>query len=122
MMETVWQVLLCLCTAAIGWLFSKLKTKRENKQTDLQIINEAIKPLLSSISELTEHVNRVTNDLIDEKKRNLELMNERTTLRNEIGGLTEKIALLEKKVGSLTKLIQRQQKENNEKTDGTSIG
>ncbi len=116
-MEIVYQVALPIITAATAWFFSKLKTTRECKQSDLQLINEAISPLLKSIAELTQHVKNITAELVDEKKNNLQLLEEKSALLTEIEGLNSKVASLEKQIQSLTNLVKKQRKNENKNTD-----
>ncbi len=117
MSDVIYQVVLPIITAATAWFFSKLKTNRENKQTDLQLINEAISPLLKSIAELTQHVSTTTAELVEEKKLTLQLVEEKSALLAEIEGLNTKVTNLEKKIQSLANLIKKQRKNESETTD-----
>ena len=90
-------------TGFCGWFFSKLLTPREKKKTDLEIINAAIKPLLVSISELTERLKAVTTDLMDEREKNLKLTMERTELLGKIDNLEKEVRKLQRQVAKLTK-------------------
>ena len=103
--------LLPVLTAAVGWFASKLKTKREKQEADVNFINEAIKPLLNSIAELTGHIQKITDDFLSERDKNIELIAERTALKKEIEGLQNKIKSLERKIDALNKTISKQQNE-----------
>ncbi len=109
--QLIYQIIIPVLTAATGWFFSKLKTSRENKQSDLQLINEAIAPLLKSIAELTAHIKSITAELVEEKKLNLQLMEEKAATSAEVERLNAKVASLEKKIQSLTNLIKKQHHE-----------
>ena len=104
-MEQGWilQLVLPVITAFCGWLFSKLQTRREQKQTDLQIINAAIKPLLVSISELTDRLKSTTSELMEERERNLKLTTERTELLGKIENLEKEVKKLQRQVAKLSK-------------------
>ena len=99
----VLQVALPVITGACGWLFSKLQTRREQKQTDLQLINAAIKPLLESISELTDRLKATTTALMEEKERNLKLTTERTELLDKIENLEREVKKLQRQISKLSK-------------------
>ncbi len=106
-MDYIFQILLPVVTGVVGWLGAKIKTRRENKQTDLQIINEAIAPLLKSIKELTDHNLTITGKLVDEQKKTLALMKENSALIAERGDLIGQIEKLNRRVASLEKLIRK---------------
>lgn len=111
------QLVLPVISAALGWLFSKLQTRREQKQTDLQIINTALKPLLESITDLTDRLKQSTTELLEERERTLKLSNERTEL-------LDKVNSLEKEVKRLVKLVNKlsnKDDENIEKPDRTIV-
>lgn len=97
-----------ILTAVLGWLGKSVKSRRENKKSDLELINNAISPLLRSISELTDHVGKVTAELVEEKAKNLELTTQRDAQRGEIEALTSKVTSLERKITALTNLIKKQ--------------
>ena len=106
----IWQIILSLATAAIGWLFGKLQTKREQKKTDLQIINDSLTPLLTSIQSLTEYNNKLVLQYLDEQKGRLAaeeqvkaLIAERDNLSKEVSRLTVKVDKLEKAIKKITK-------------------
>lgn len=98
--DIILQILLPFVTGACGWMFSKMQTRREQKQTDLQIINDAIRPLLESIADLTNRLKQSTTDLMDEREKSLNLANERTEL-------LDKIESLEKEVKRLTAMVKK---------------
>lgn len=99
----VLQITLHAITGACGWFFSKLQTRREQKQTDLQLINAAIKPLLESISELTDRLKATTTELMEEKERNLKLTTERTELMDKIENLEREVKKLQRQISKLSK-------------------
>lgn len=93
------------------WLFSKLKTRRENRAVDLELIERAISPLLKSIGDLTGHVGEITAKLVAEQEKNLKLLQENATLIEERRTLISKVESLEKKVTTLTNLVKKWQRE-----------
>lgn len=106
-MDIVYQILLFLATTAIGWFFGKLQTKREQKQTDIQIIEGAISPMLNSIKELTEHSSELVAKLLTEQEKNLKLIETNLALLTEKTNLVNKIESLEKKVATLTDMVKK---------------
>lgn len=106
-MDIIYQIIIALSTAAIGWFFGKLQTKREQKQTDLQIIESAITPLLNSIRGLTEHSNELVTKLLAEQEKNLALIEQNSALLAEKTDLINKIESLEKKVATLTSMVKK---------------
>lgn len=105
MEEQSWilQVVLPVIAGFCGWIFSKLQTSREKKKTDLEIINAAIKPLLVSISELTDRLKATTTDLMEEREKNLKLTTERTELLGKIENLEKEVRKLQRQVAKLTR-------------------
>jgi len=99
--------LLAAFTAVLGWLGSNLKHRRENKKTDLQLINGAIEPLLKSITELTDHNRTLTGDLVEEQKKSLALMEEKRLWLAERGELVGQVEKLTKRVASLERTIRK---------------
>ena len=100
------QYFIPVLTAVLGWLGAKIKTRRENKQTDLQIINGAIQPLLKSISELTDHSRTLTGELVEEQKKSLALVEEKRAWLAERGDLLDEIDKLKKQVATLAKEVK----------------
>jgi hypothetical protein len=103
-----WQLLILVVTNLCTWLFGKWQTKREQKQTDLQIIEQAIAPQLESIGKLTEQNGQLVEMFLNEQKlrlaaegENAELKAEREELKAQIATLSRKIANLEKKIDKL---------------------
>lgn len=92
-------------TGFFGWLFGKLQTPREKKKTDLQLINEAISPLLASIKDLTSQISEMTSRLIEEQDKNLTLTQEKSEWKKERIELVAKIDKLEKTVNCLNRKI-----------------
>ena len=111
MIDAVKQIFIVGGTALVTWVVSKLMTPREKRNSDLDVINKTIQPLLESISELTTHVRAVTEELVSEKAKNLELINERSALLQEVEAMANKITSLEKKVTSLTSVMRKLQKD-----------
>ncbi len=112
-MDIVYQILLFLATTAIGWFFGKLQTKREQKQTDIQIIEGAISPMLNSIKELTEHSSELVVKLLTEQEKNLQLIETNSALLADKANLVNKIESLEKKVATLTAMVKKLADEKN---------
>lgn len=106
-MDLIYQILLAFATTAIGWFFGKLQTKREQKQTDIQIIESAITPLINSIKGLTEHNNELVTKLLVEQEKNLKLIEEKSVLLEEKTNLVNKIESLERKVANLTAMVKK---------------
>lgn len=103
MIELIKDFGLPVLTAVLGWLGSKWQTSREAKQSDIKLINEAINPLLLSISELTKTLQDTNGKLIEEQQKNLQLTVERNTLANKIEKLTKQINELKQALDKLTK-------------------
>lgn len=110
MEDTIWQIIQGIATAAVGWSFAKLQTRRERKKSDLQIINDAISPLLTSVQSLTEYNNKLVLLYLDEQRerlvaqeKNKALEEERDTLSKKVSQLTDKIDKLEKTIKKLAK-------------------
>lgn len=102
-METINQILLCLITAAAGWFFSKLKTTREKKTSDLEFVNNAVAPLVKSITDLTEQNNEIVRKLVDEQDKTLKLLKEKGELLEEMEGLRKEVNDLKKKLETFIK-------------------
>lgn len=107
-MDTLIQILLCFATAAIGWMFSKLKTQREKKESDLDLVNKSVTPLVESITKLTEQNNELVGKLTAEQDVSLRLIKEK-------GELLEKIEQLEREISDLRKQINKLIRKTNEK-------
>ena len=104
MNDFVWQIILCVATAAAGWFFSKLHTRRETNKDDLELISEAVSNALKSADTVIEHNNKLIVSLANEQKKVLELTMEKNAL------LQDKINL-SAKVEALSRKIERQNKE-----------
>ncbi|MCD8081876.1 MAG: hypothetical protein LUF04_16215 [Bacteroides sp.] len=103
-----WQLVILVITNACTWLFGKWQTRRERKQTDLQIIEQAIAPQLESIGKLTEQNGQLVEMFLNEQRlrlaaegENTALKAEREELKAQISGLSRKINNLEKKIDKL---------------------
>lgn len=107
MSDYIWQIIVLISTSACGWFFGKLQTRREQKQSDLQIIEEAVSPLLTSIKELTEHNNRLVEQYLDEQKQRLAVQEENKNLKAERAELAEQVSRLTAKVDKLERTIKR---------------
>ena len=105
------QILLCFATAAIGWLFSKLKTNREKRDNDLNFVNNSVAPLVKSITDLTEQNNEIVQRLVQEQDKNLKLIKEKGELLEEIEELRKEIGDLKRKLNTFIK--QQNEKSNN---------
>lgn len=101
------QYIIPVLTAALAWFGANIKTRREKKKTDLQIINEAIKPLLTSITELTNHNRELTGDLVEQQTDNLKLLEEKRAWLAERGDLLEEMGKLRKQVDALAKEVKK---------------
>jgi chromosome segregation ATPase len=101
------QYILPVVTGIVGWLGSNVKSRRANKKTDLQIINEAIKPMLQSITELTDHNRTLTGKLVEEQQKTLALMEEKRAWLAERGDLVGQIEKLTRRVASMEKEIKK---------------
>lgn len=119
-MEQINTYALPILAAVLGWFGSKLKTRREKKAEDIQVIQDAIAPLLKSISELTAHNNAVTQQLIAEQKKTLELLQEKAAWSAERDSLVNKVDSLQKQVTKLTTMVKKLTKESNEESDSST--
>ncbi len=107
MSEYVWQIIVLISTSSCGWFFGKLQTKREQKQSDLQIIEEAVSPLLTSIKDLTEHNNRLVEQYLEEQKQRPGHTGGEQNLKAERAELAEQVSRLTVKVEKLERTIKR---------------
>lgn len=105
MREVITTTTVAAGTGFFAWLFGKMQTRRERKKSDLQLVSEAVSPLVQSIKELTEQNNEVISKLMSEQDKVLQLMSEKAALINERGELLEKVEKLERQVNCLTKKI-----------------
>jgi hypothetical protein len=81
------------------WFWQKLKTKRERKRDDLQLVNESIATLLGSIQSLTEQYANLAKKYAEEQEKNLAYLQENINLKGEIH-------LLRKEVERLTLIVE----------------
>jgi predicted nuclease with TOPRIM domain len=117
-MELFFEILkyaaITIISIGVGWFFSKLQTKREQKKSDFELISDAINnattPLLKSFSELNNHYTEVVDKLIKEQVRTRELLRENAAL-------IKKVDQLEQKVVELTVEVKKIRNEKN--TDNT---
>jgi len=114
-METTTQILSYLVTAAIGWIFSKLKTNRERKQSDLDLVNNAVAPLVKSITDLTDQNNEIVKKLVAEQDKNLRLIKEKGELLEEMEGLRKEVKALKRELETFIK--RQNEKDNNHTTN-----
>ncbi len=103
--EVIITAIVAAVTGFLGWVFSKLQTRRERKKGDLQMISDAISPLVTSIGDLTKQNKEIVGDLLIEQDKVLQLMTEKAALIREKGELAEKVERLEKQVSCLNKRI-----------------
>lgn len=101
-------IVIPLSSAIVGFISKGLMTRRERSKSDLEIINNAITPLLNSIRELTEQNNALVAKLTDEQakvleymQKNKELLEERSELIAKIDKLTRQVELLKKMIRDL---------------------
>ncbi len=113
-MEHIWQIIILSATSFSGWLFGKLQTRREQKKSDLQIIEGAISPLLTSIKELTEHNNTLVQQYLEEQSLRLQMQEASKMLRAERDDLASQVSRLVAKVDKLEKTIQKLTKNEKE--------
>lgn len=103
MKEYIWQIVIMTITGFLGWLFGKLQTKREQKQTDLEIIERAIAPQLESIRKLTEQNNRLVEMFLNEQSLRLAAEDVSSELKANVAELTREIAGLKRQISKLVK-------------------
>lgn len=89
-----------LIGGGVGWFWANIKTGRQKRESDVDLVNRSIAPLLKSIAELSGHVRVVTSELV-------QMTNERTELLKEISDLRSQIQQLEKKVAAMSKLLNK---------------
>jgi len=92
-------------TGFLGWLFSKLQTRRERKKSDLQMIHESTANLVESIKILTQRNGELINELMEEQKKHLTLLKEKLEWQTEREEFIAEIEGLKKEVKALTKKI-----------------
>lgn len=107
MLDPIWQIVILVVTSSLSWFFGKLQTKRETKQTDLEIINNAISPLLKSIGELTRYNETLVLQYLEEQRQRLEVQEENKTLKAEKANLAEQVSKLTFKVDRLERTINK---------------
>lgn len=107
-MNNISLYMLPVVTAILGWLGSNVRNRRDKKQTDLKIINDAITPLLKSIKELTDHSQHMTGQLLQEQAEKLALLEEKNAWLAERIDLESKIDKLIKRIASLEKEVRKQ--------------
>ena len=112
MKEIVATTAIAAGTGFFGWLFGKMKTPREKKKSDIELINSAIAPLLVSITQLTEQNSEMVTKLLQEQDKNLALLKEKMAWSTERCELMDKISGLEKKVQTLENTVKKYIKKN----------
>jgi len=105
-----WQLLVLVATNLCTWLFGKWQTKREQKQTDLQIIEQAIAPQLESIGKLTEQNGQLVEMFLNEQRLRLAAEGENSSLKAEREELKSQISALSKQIANLEKKIDKRYK------------
>lgn len=113
MKDVILNLIISVVGAALGWISAKLLTKREKKVKDLQIINDAISPLLISIKDLTAHNNKLVSELLEEQRKNLDIIENNKLLVAEKADLVSQIAKLNNKIDKLERMIKSLRDENN---------
>jgi chromosome segregation ATPase len=80
-----------LITLLVGgfatWLWQRLKTRRERKESDLKLINEAINPLVESVRILTSHNSELAQKVVTGSEQNLRYLNEIISLKGKVQDL-----------------------------------
>lgn len=103
--ETIWAIIAAAGTGLFSWIYSHMKTRREQKQSDLELINAAIAPLLNSIKEVTDQNSELVKKYTDEQDKTIRLVEENNKLLKERSVLVEKVDRLERHVKELTTKI-----------------
>jgi chromosome segregation ATPase len=92
-------------TLSIGgfsmWFWQKLKTKRERKRDDLQLVNESIATLLGSIQSLTEQYANLAKKFAEEQEKNLAYLQENINLKSEVQALRKQVDRLTQQIENL---------------------
>ncbi|NJN27155.1 MAG: hypothetical protein HC819_14845 [Cyclobacteriaceae bacterium] len=126
MSEAIWGILGAGVSGFFAWLYSKLKTKRERKQSDLELINEAIQPLLNSIQKVTSSNDELMQRYISAQNEKIKLLDEKSDLLKDRGTLMDKVEGLEKEIvklnAKINSLIKNVAKNNNTSTNTDSSG
>jgi peptidoglycan hydrolase CwlO-like protein len=73
------------------WLWQKLKTKRERRRDDLQLVNEITTTFLSSIQSLTEQYTKTQEKNLIYLQENINMKSEIQSLKKQIDHLTQEI-------------------------------
>jgi len=114
MNEAMWGVLGAGISGFFAWLYSKLKTPRERKRSDLELINEAIQPLLNSIQKVTASNDELMRRYITSQNENIKLLDvksdllrDRGTLMDKVEGLEKEVIKLNTKINSLIKNVNK---------------
>lgn len=102
-------------TLILGFLGRHLLTKREKKHDDLQMVNEAVNPLLESVKMLTAQTADLIAKLTAEQTAHLEsirkteaLLAEREVLTKKIDKMNKEIETLKKRIEELTSTIKQE--------------
>lgn len=69
------------------WVWQRLKTRRERKESDLKLINEAINPLIESVRTLTSHNSELAQKVVNVSEQNLRYLNEIISLKGKVQDL-----------------------------------
>ena len=105
MKETIVTTAIAGGTGFMGWLFSKLQTRRERKKSDLEIIHETTTNLVESIKILTQRNGELVSELMEEQKKHLTLLKEKLEWQSQREEFIAEIEGLKKEVKALTKKI-----------------
>lgn len=105
MNESIITIIIAASTGFLGWLFSKLTTRRERKKSDMQLISESAANLVESIRILTERNSELVTEIMEEQKKSLDLLKEKSSWQVERETFVTEIEKLKKEVKALTKKI-----------------
>ena len=92
-------------TGFFNGLFSKWQTRRERRKSDMQMIHDTTINLVGSIRTLTEQNSELVKELMNEQKKCLELLREKSVWQTEREGFISEIEKLRKEVKALTKKV-----------------
>lgn len=102
-----------LVSLAVGFFGRLLMTRREKKHDDIQLLNEAINPLVESVRLLTEQNKDLIQKLQEEQMARLQdiedkrqLLAEKQTLQKQLEKNNRKIEELNRKIEELNRKIE----------------
>ena len=102
-----------LVSLAVGYFTRLLMTRREKKHDDIQLLNEAINPLVESVRILTEQNKDLIQKLQEEQMARLQdiedkrrLLDEKQALQKQLERNNRKIEELNRKIEELNRKIE----------------